>query len=156
MEYMVIQGLKPYDGRYPAGEITGLTVREWGWVKRLTGYTPSMLDDNSLSDPELSAVLAIIILRRAGRIDTTEVQAVWETFQDAENATIDLVFEPDPNQDPDAADDAGPPSTNWNGRPVSPGPNSKTSSGTSEPLTLPAFGTPESDTSAFVPPTSVT
>ena len=42
MSELVITGMRPYDGRYPFDLYEqAFTVREWGWIKRLTGYLPA-------------------------------------------------------------------------------------------------------------------
>ena len=45
-----------------------LTTREWGWIKRLSGYLPLNIEDG-LGDPELVIVFAAIALRRAGKVE---------------------------------------------------------------------------------------
>ena len=55
MDWIVIDGAPPYDGRYMF-DLAGqeLTTREWGWIKRLSGYLPLTLDEGFKGgDPEL-------------------------------------------------------------------------------------------------------
>ena len=67
MDYIVIEGVRPYDGRYEFDlEGRELTTREWGWIKRLSGYLPLTIEEG-LTDPELITVFACIALRRAGQ-----------------------------------------------------------------------------------------
>ena len=75
MDYIVVEGVRPYDGRYEF-DIAGqeLTTREWGWIKRLSGYLPLTVEEG-FSDPELVTVFAAIALRRAGKITVQEVPA---------------------------------------------------------------------------------
>jgi hypothetical protein len=51
MDTIVISGVKPYDGRYEFELGDELTTREWGWIKRLSGYLPSTLDDQLIRRP---------------------------------------------------------------------------------------------------------
>ena len=39
-------GVPPYDGRYDFDlEGRELTTREWGWIKRLSGYLPLTIEE---------------------------------------------------------------------------------------------------------------
>src|SRR5262245_43360418 len=79
MQYVVINGLPPYDGRYEFEFIADLTIREWGMLRRFTGYMPLTVEDGfSGMDPELLAFLAVLAVLRAGRIETTEVARLYE------------------------------------------------------------------------------
>ena len=41
MDYLTIEGVAPYDGRYEFDlRDRPFTVREWGWIKRHSGYLP--------------------------------------------------------------------------------------------------------------------
>ena len=73
MDYIVVEGVRPYDGRYEF-DLAGqeLTTREWGWIKRLSGYLPLTVEEG-LSDPELIVVFAVIALRRAGKVEPKDV-----------------------------------------------------------------------------------
>ena len=75
MDYIVIEGVPPYDGRYEFDlEGRELTTREWGWIKRHSGYLPLTIEDG-FTDPELVTVFAAIALRRAGKVEAREVPA---------------------------------------------------------------------------------
>lgn len=84
MDHLVLANVPPYDGRYEFDlDGSSLTVREWGWIKRLSGYMPLTVDDGLAgADPELFAVFAAIALRRAGRIEGREVPAIFERIAD--------------------------------------------------------------------------
>ena len=83
MDYIVVEGVRPYDGRYEFDlEGQALTTREWGWIKRLSGYLPLTVDEGA-RDPELIVVFAVIALRRAGKVEPRDVPAVFETLSDA-------------------------------------------------------------------------
>ena len=83
MDYIVIEGVPPYDGRWEFDlEGRELTTREWGWVKRLSGYLPLTIDEG-LSDPELIVVFACVALRRASKVEIKDVPAVFEQLSDA-------------------------------------------------------------------------
>ena len=83
MDYIVVEGVRPYDGRYEF-DLAGqeLTTREWGWIKRLSGYLPLTVEEG-LSDPELIVVFAVIALRRAGKVEPRDVPSVFEQLSDA-------------------------------------------------------------------------
>jgi hypothetical protein len=148
VNYIVIEGVRPYDGRYEFDLVgSEFTTREWGWIKRLSGYLPLTLAEGfDGADPELFAVWATIALRRAGRIEAAEVPTVFERIADAPFGTT-IRLEADPEDEP-AADDAGPPPSNSNGNEPISGPASPTNSGESESPTLLDIGTPDSDSSA--------
>ena len=154
MDYIIVSGAKPYDGRYEFNLGVELTTREWGWIKRLAGYLPATLDDdNAFSDPELVCVLAAIAMRRAGRIQPQEVPAVFERMADAPFGTT-ITIEAGQQEEAEEGD-AGPPARSSNGSEPTSGPASPTSSETSEP-TQQLYGIPDLDTSAPDQPTSVT
>ena len=83
MDYLVIENIPPYEGRWPFDlERAELTTREWGWVKRLSGYLPLTIEEG-LADPELITVFACIALRRAGKVDVQGVPALFDRLSDA-------------------------------------------------------------------------
>ena len=105
------------------------TTREWGWVKRLSGYMPGNLEEGlSGMDPELICVFATIALRRAGKIEARDVPAAFDRIADAPfGSTIRL--DTDMEAVTEVVPPQSPPSSNTNG--TSSGPDSTTSSGTS-------------------------
>lgn len=149
MEWLVIEGVRPWDGRYEFDlEHRPLTNREWGWIKRHSGYLPLTIEDGwKGGDPELFAAFAVIALHRAGRIQTGDVADVYERFADTPFGTTFRL-------DLDAAEegDAGPPAENSNANGSSSGDASKTSSG----MWAPPDGTPASATSESAPARSAT
>lgn len=110
MDWIVIEGVRPYDGRYEF-DIAGqeFTTREWGWIKRLSGYLPLTIEQGfSDGDPELFCVFATIALRRASAIEARDVPTVFETLVDAPfGGTIkldsDRAAAADEDEDPFAA-----------------------------------------------------
>lgn len=149
MNHITINGVPPYDGRYDLDlENRELTTREWGWIKRLAGYLP-LTAEEGYGDPELITVLAVIALRRAGKVDTQQVPQVFGRLSDAPfGSTITM--------ETDLADeevDAGPPASSSNGNTAGSGPGSPTSS---EPLTAApkVSGTPGWVISQSAPQTS--
>ncbi len=144
MDWIVIDGVRPWDGRYEF-DLDGrpLTAREWGWIKRHSGYMPLTVKDGLRGgDPELFSVWAVIALRRAGKIQPGDVTDVFERFADVPFGGA-ISFE----GDTDAVEgDAGPPPSRSGENASSSGPGSTTSSETSAP-TRTASGTPGSDTS---------
>ena len=130
MDYVIIQGVKPYDGRYEfdANE-QEFTTREWGWIKRLAGHSPLTASDWLRNlDPELLTVIAAIALRRAGKVDARDVPDVFDTLADAP-FTSSIQFESD-STDEESEEDASPPASdeNLNGKPEFSGHDSPTSS----------------------------
>jgi hypothetical protein len=148
MDYIVLDGVKPYDGRYELDlEQQPFTTREWGWIKRHANYLPlTVWDGFQGGDPELFAVFAVISLRRAGRIDTTEAQGMFDRLQDMPLGAVRYEAGSNP-QEP--ADD---PTGSSNGNNGSSGAASRTSSEQSA-TTPPASGIPVSATSASDPVT---
>ena len=146
MDYIVISG-SPYDGRWEF-DLAGreLTTREWGWIKRLSGYLPLTIEEG-LVDPELICVWACVALTRAQKVERKDVPAVFETLSDLPLSAIKM--ETDVVEEK-VEDDAGPPpsSSSSNG-----GDSGAASSPSSETLVLTpkASGTRGSVSSASVP-----
>jgi len=149
-DFITITGVPPYDGRYEF-DITAqpLTTREWGWVKRHAGYLPLTMDQSSFADPEFVIVEAVIACHRAGKVDTADVPALVERFQDVDPFAA-ITYERG-----DAEGDADPPPPSSDTKPSSNGDASPTGSETSDSPPK-RTGHPASATSASVPPTSVT
>lgn len=136
-DFIVLEGVAPYDGRYELVLGDGLTTREWGWIKRLAGYLPMQVNIDALGDPEFVCVLAAISLRRAGRIEIADVPAAFERLTDAPAQAV-FRIEADTTDDEDAEGDASPPAENSNENEHIFGDASKTSSATlDEPTRLP-------------------
>lgn len=150
MLWIVVTGLKPWDGRYPLDVDAGeFTTREWGWVKRHAGYLPLTVEEGLAGgDPELFAVLAAIALRRAGRVDAAQVPDLVDRIGDTPFGTTIQLEDDSPNQDADG--DAGPPTRSSTGNETSSGTGSPASSETS-PRTPGGSGTPDSDAAASGP-----
>jgi hypothetical protein len=154
MDWIVIDGVKPYDGRY-LFDLAGAepTTREWGWIKRLSGYMPATIQDGFDGfDPELFSAFAVIALRRAGKIDNDEVTGVFERIVDAPFAATIRVE----NDGDRAEDDAGPPAPSSPVNGSSSGPASRTSSARSATASPSGSGTPASATSVSLPAGSAT
>jgi len=147
MDYVVITGVKPYDGRYELDlEGAGFTTREWGWIKRLSGYLPLTITDGLAGgDAELFSVFATIALRRAGKIEAKDVPDVWERIADADFDSS-ITLDTDRTVEEDDASSPPPPSSSGNNS--SSGAGSTTSSETSTPTPPPIGGLP-SDFSEF-------
>lgn len=146
--HLVIAGVRPYEGRYEF-DFGEFTVREWGWIKRLSGYMPTTIGAGLAGgDPELISTFAVIALVRAGKIERGDVPGVFDRFADTgfgDTITLDL----DQAEDGDAD---GPPIASSNGSTSSSGPGSTTSSERSESEAS-RTGGPPSDTSPSAPPT---
>jgi hypothetical protein len=149
---IVIRNAAPWDGAYDIGDFDGFTVREWGWLKRLAGIHPTTLMDALRNyDAELIAVLAVIGLYHAGRINQDDAARVFERFGDGPLASsFDLDFSDE--DDDHTEDDAGPPAISSSSRSSGSGDDSQMSSGTS-PTPLNGSGSPASATSPSAPVT---
>jgi len=147
MDWLVIDGVKPWDGRYEF-DLAGqeLTTREWGWIKRLAGYLPLNIDDGFQgADPELFAAFAAIALYRAGKVEQRDVPDLFERLQDAPfGATIRL------ETDSDAEVEANPSPPSSSGSDSTSGVNGKASSASSDVTPAP-IGTPALGSSGSVP-----
>ena len=104
-QWITLEGVGVFDGRYELAIGEGLTTREWGWIKRLAGYLPAEVDVAQLGDPELICCLAVIALRRAGKVEQAEVPQAFEQLIDAP-PTAAFRLEVDPEE---SEADAGPP-----------------------------------------------
>lgn len=158
MDWIVIDGVKPYDGRYEFdfGDDT-FTIREWGWIRRFADYRPLTFGEGIVNgDAELFGVLAAIALHRAGRIDTGDVDTFYGRLLDSRlgpNITVELG-----DQEPQETGGADPPPPgSSNGSSSSSGDGSTTSSETSprSPDDQKPAGTPDSDSSASDRPSLV-
>ena len=147
MLWIVVEGVKPWDGRYPFDFGADFTTQEWGWIKRLAGYMPMNVSDGfEGGDPELFAVFAVIALRRSGKIEPRQVPEVFERIGEAPFGTT-IRVENDPADD-EAGDADGPPPSSSNGNERTSGPGSRKSSETSAGPPN-GSGIPDSDTSAW-------
>lgn len=149
MDYIVIDGVRPWDGRYLFDLMNDeLTTREWGWIKRLSGYMPLTLDEGFAGgDPELYAVFATIALWRAGKIESRAVPDVFERIADAPfGSTIRLEHD----RDEEEADSEDPPVQRSTGNEHSFGDDSRLSLATSDG-TPANSGTPGSGSSVSDP-----
>jgi hypothetical protein len=145
MDYIVISA-PPYDGRWEFDlEGLELTTREWGWIKRLSGYLPLTIEEG-LSDPELICVWACVALTRAHKVERKDVPSVFEQLSDLPLSTIKM----ETDVEEKAEDDAGPPPSSSSG---SGGSSGAASGPSSETLVIPPnrSGTPDSVTSESGP-----
>lgn len=153
MPFLTIKGIAPYDGRYRLSLDEEFTTREWGWLKRLSGYMPLTIEAGfDGGDPELFAVLAVMAMRRSGKITAAEVPDLFERIVDTPfGPTIQLEADETEAED---GDDADPPTA------VKPdeslpiyGTDLRTNSETS-PESRTGFGMHDLDTSESRPVTS--
>ena len=151
MYWIVIEGVKPYDGRYELDlEGREFNTREWGWIKRLSGYLPLTAEAGFTgADPELFTALAVICLHRAGKIGTPEVPAVFERIADAPFGSS-LKLDTDEAEEGEEGAEPAPPLANSNGNGSISGPALPTNSETSAESPS-DYGTPASAISAWPP-----
>jgi hypothetical protein len=151
MDWIVIDGVPPYEGRWQFDlDTQELTTREWGWIKRLSGYLPLTVEEG-LSDPELIVVFACIALRRAQKVTPAEVPDVFEQLSDAPFGSA-ITMETDTKEE--AAEKASPPASSSSESGDGSGAGSTKSSETS-PQSLEVSGMPVSDISESARPTLV-
>ena len=153
MDTIVITGVPPWDGRYPFDIADNEpTTREWGYIKRFSGYLPATIEDGLKgADPELICAFAVIALRRAGKAGNEDVPGVYERLAAAPfGAAVHL--ETDASEDSEG--DVGPPAGSSDGSSSSSGTDSTRSSETS-PEIPPISGIPGSAGSELPPMVSV-
>jgi hypothetical protein len=147
---ITIRNQPPWDGTYEFGELDMFTVREWGWLKRFANIHPATLVDALRNaDAELVAVIAVIGLHRAGRINPDDAPRVFERFGDGPMATS---FDLDFGAAEEGGDAVGPPPPSSTTKSGSSGDSSPTSSETS-PSPPNGSGSPPSATSLYAPVT---
>lgn len=81
----IVINVKPYQGEYlfDIGE-EPLTVLEWRWVKKLSGYLPMTIDDGLRGgDPDLFLAFAVVALTRAGKVDQRSALEAADTLAQA-------------------------------------------------------------------------
>lgn len=85
---VIVAGFKPYDGRYP---MIPFNRYEQGQIRRLAGWMPLQYEEAlDGGDAELIACMAVLAMRRAGRIDREDVPGTYEKLLDADAAEITL------------------------------------------------------------------
>jgi hypothetical protein len=141
---ITLTNVQPYDGRYDIDLAEAeLTNREFGWIKRFAGVLPATIGDALVGgDAEFWCAVAVIALRRAGRIGPADAPAVFEKLNDAGYG--DVAVQITPGEEEDAA--AGPPVLSSTSSGSSSGDGSPTSSETRDGPLSPT-GSPASDTS---------
>jgi hypothetical protein len=152
MQWVVISGVGDLDGRYEFDVVShDLTTREWGWIKRHSGYLPLTVEEGfDGADPELFACFAIIALHRAGKVLPRDVPAAFDRIIDSPfGATVTIESDQPEEVEP------GPPVSSSNGSDSISGDASATSS---ESLGTPPSptGIPASDSSVSAPARSGT
>lgn len=141
----IVVNVRPYEGSYPLDFVDDMTRGEWRLIKRLTGYMPlTFFDGWRNADPDVSGVLAVVALLRAGKIGDGDVQAVWDRLSSASAYGSVEVEHDDDGQAED--DDAGPPETRPEENTSSSGEATSDSSETSPP-NRPETGARNSDSS---------
>src|SRR5262245_19736101 len=83
-DHLVISGVAPFDGAYPLDiDEAPLTTLEWRWIKQLSGYLPMTITEGLAGgDPDLIVALAVIAMRRAGRITREQVLMTADQLAD--------------------------------------------------------------------------
>lgn len=134
MEYIVLEGVKPYDGRWPLEMSADFTTREWGVIKRLSGYLPLTIEEGFQGgDPELFAAFAVVALVRAGRVEASDAQDAFDRIADAPFGAAIRLDTDTPAEELVEGGDAGPPAVSKTENAPTNGDGSTTNSETSEP-----------------------
>lgn len=90
---VIIEGCRPYDGEYELDLADEpLNILERRWIKKISGYVGAAVWDGWVQrDPDIELAIAVIAMRRVGKIEKSEVLRAAEVLEDG--ATIRLVFE---------------------------------------------------------------
>ncbi len=143
---IIVEGAKPFDGRYP---LIPFNRYEQGQIRRLAGWMPLQYAEAlEGGDAEFIAALAVLSMKRAGRVEAADVARTFALVLDMDGAEISLAETAEDREQDE--DDAGPPAESSTSSSDISTPDTRTSSETSGP-TPPANGTPASDTSVSVP-----
>lgn len=141
VDKIVIEDVPPYDGEY---EFEGaFTNRELHIIKRISGVRAGELEEASTAmDSDLLVAIAVVLLRRAGKLPRHVPDEAVELFWEAEAGSIRYVG---------AKGDAGPPAPTSSDALAEPSVNdgssgaaSSASSGTSEESDPSRTGLPDS------------
>jgi hypothetical protein len=140
---VVVDRARPFDGRYP---MIPFNRYEQGMIRRLTDWLPVDYEKALTGgDAEFVAALAVLAMKRAGRVEYEDVTDTYRRLLDIDAAEItlegDLVEE--------ETEPGPPPESSSLSSDIS-GPGSSRSSETSE-KTPDSNGTPDSATSESVP-----
>lgn len=91
MARVVIEGIPAYAGNHELDTDHSWNAREWGWIKRLSGYLPLTISEGFAgNDPELWVALAVIALVRNGRIERDDWERVADEMREARGMKITL------------------------------------------------------------------
>ncbi len=139
---IVVEGARPYDGRYP---LIPFNRYEQGQIRRLAGWMPLQYGEAlEGGDAEFIAVLAVLSMKRAGRVEEADVPDTFRRILNIDGAEITLAETADDREREE--EPAGPPPLSSSLNSDTSGPGSSRSSETS-PQTRLANGMPGSDIS---------
>ena len=70
----IIVNITPYEGDYELDFNRVFNTHEWRWIREISGYQPLTFDDGmAAGDPSLFLALAVICMRRAGKVERDRV-----------------------------------------------------------------------------------
>lgn len=96
----VLNGIPPWDGEYEWDVERPFNVREWRYIKKISGYLPATLDQGfEGDDPELYVGLAVVCMVRAGKVDRDDALRVAEQISEAPFDNARLVIQMPPKED---------------------------------------------------------
>lgn len=100
----VLKGMPPWDGVYEWDTDRTFNVREWRYIKKISGYLPETIDEGMKGDdPELYVALAIVCMVRAGKVERDEALRVAEQVSEVpwDNASLTVTNPPKDEEKPE-------------------------------------------------------
>jgi hypothetical protein len=141
MASIEIKGARTFDGRYP---LIQFNRYEQGQIRRLSGWMPLQYEEALAGgDAEFIAALAVLAMKRKGRIEREEVAETYEEILDIDGAEIRLIGDAE-----EESNEPRPPTENSNSSSDISTPDSRRSSETSA-TTPKDNGTDDSATSGL-------
>ena len=147
--WITITGAEPYDGRYEFVSTDELSMQDWEWIKKYTGYVLATLDEEAFGDALAIGVLGLCALHRSGKVTAEQVPEAWAQLRQLPFGKL-FGVETDDEVQPDVL----PPAKSSGGSESSNRASSPTGSEKSE-TDHARTGSPRSATSEFAPQTLV-
>ena len=90
-----VKGIPAYNGEYHLDTERQLNGLEWRWIKRISGYMPLTIGEGFAGqDPDLFIALAVVAMRRDGKIEKDDALRVAELISDSYGVEIELEDDP--------------------------------------------------------------
>jgi hypothetical protein len=100
---IIIAQVPPYDGEYEIDFDQAFSGREWRWIKQLSEgeLRPASLTADDISDPDFVIALAVIAMRRSGKITDQQVLEAANVLADAPMTDAHILMQfPDVEEEP--------------------------------------------------------